>query len=129
MTRLICTLTSCLFCVTSMAADLSAEVKGVISGDTLTATVSGKTRTIRLKYIECAPPEEALGAQAKQMTEQVCLGKTVRLQIVEDREVEGLYGEIAPAEGKTLSVRLLEAGLARLKDPANVPDPLRKAFL
>lgn len=119
----------CLVCTTATAADLSADVKEVVRGDTLTASVGGTTKTIRLKYIECAPPAEALGAKAKQMTEQLCLGKTVRVEVIEDLGAEGLVGDIALDRGKTLSVKLLEAGLARLKESSDVPQALRKAFL
>jgi micrococcal nuclease len=66
--------------LTTIAADFSGEVVGVLNGDTIKVLQNRHPERIRLNGIDCAEKGQAYGKKAKQAASALVYGKEVTLQ-------------------------------------------------
>lgn len=98
---------------TGNPAPTQAVVRSVYDGDTLTLDTGDKVRLRWVNTPELKPPE-AYGADARDFTKGLVLGKQVRLLGSGARDGYGRLLAGVEADGANLSLKLLEAGLGHL---------------
>lgn len=98
---------------TGLPAPTQAVVRSVYDGDTLTLDTGDKVRLRWVNTPELKPPE-AYGADARDFTKGLVLGKQVQLLGSGARDGYGRLLAGVEVDGANLSVKLLEAGLGHL---------------
>src|SRR5437764_6578928 len=82
------------------AAGQSAPVADVVDGDTIKASVNGKTETIRLIGLDTpetkdpASPVQCYGPEATQRAHQLLDGKTVKVEQDSTQDTRDVYGRL-----------------------------------
>lgn len=111
--RMVTVSASLLFSIaSSVYADFSGKVVGVIEGDLIRVMHHGKAEQVRLQGIDCPKKKQAFGTSAKQFTSDQAFGKVVTVQEKgHDRYGRTLADVILP-DGQNLNHELLKAGLA-----------------
>lgn len=91
----------------------SVLISAVSDGDTLRAADG---RRIRLYGVDCPEKRQARGADATAITKRLALGRTVKLEKVEQDKYGRVVGIVSLDDGSVLQEELLEAGAAWLYD-------------
>lgn len=90
----------------------SGKVVGVKDGDTIEMLLEGKSVTIRLAEIDCPEKGQPYGTKAKQITSDLCIGKTVKLVRTDVDGYGRIVGHIILPDGSSLSHSLVSMGFA-----------------
>ena len=126
--------------------DKSFKVTYVVDGDTLDIGIRDEVlgeAVTRIRFwgvdtpetVKPNTPKQHFGPEASRFTTDFCMGKTVRLELVKDRDTRGRYGRLlayvfsAPAAGKgpvCLNAELIRQGYG-YSDP-RFPHPRKKEF-
>lgn len=88
-------------------------ISAVLDGDTLRAADG---RRIRLYGVDCPESRQARGADATAITRRLALGRTVKLEKVDQDKYGRVVGIVRLDDGSVLQEELLEAGAAWLYD-------------
>lgn len=91
----------------------SVLISAVSDGDTLRAADG---RRIRLYGVDCPEKRQARGANATAITKRLALGRTVKLEKVEQDKYGRVVGIVRLDDGSVLQEELLKAGAAWLYD-------------
>lgn len=91
----------------------SVLISAVSDGDTLRAADG---RRIRLYGVDCPEKRQARGADATAITKRLALGRTVKLEKVEQDKYGRVVGIVRLDDGSVLQEELLKAGAAWLYD-------------
>jgi endonuclease YncB( thermonuclease family) len=102
--------------------DFSAQVVGVIDGDTIDVLVensgegqaSGSKFTVRVRLadIDCPEKGQPFGRKAKQATSDLCFGEMVRVRGERKDRNGRLLGEVILPDGRCLNEELIRLGYA-----------------
>jgi micrococcal nuclease len=93
----------------------TGKVVGISDGDTITVLTPDKTPVkIRLYGIDCPEGGQAFGTRAKQITSDVCFGKTVEVGNVDMDRYGRTVGLVTLNDGEVLNEELVGAGFAWL---------------
>ncbi|MFQ5780316.1 MAG: thermonuclease family protein [Nitrospiria bacterium] len=96
----------------AFGAPFRAKVVDVANGDIIMVMHSGKVTNVHLAEIDCPENKQAFGAEAKQFTSGMVLGKLVTVRIKETDRTDRTLGEVILPDGRSLSRELVKAGLA-----------------
>ncbi|MEW6443206.1 MAG: thermonuclease family protein [bacterium] len=92
------------------------KVVGVSDGDTITVMNQKAPIKVRLYGIDCPEKGQAFGTKAKQLTSDLCFGKTVDVEPVEIDQYGRTVGIVRLEDGKILNAEILRAGFAWVYD-------------
>lgn len=95
------------------AETFEGKVVGISDGDTVTVLTDDKRQVrVRLYGIDCPEKKQAYGDRAKELTEAVVFGKTVRVEAVGRDRYGRTLGIVYGPGGPALNRELLMNGLA-----------------
>ncbi|MBX9689988.1 MAG: thermonuclease family protein [Candidatus Obscuribacterales bacterium] len=90
----------------------SGKVIGVSDGDTITVSVDGVSRKVRLSGIDCPEKSQAYGQQAKAFTASKSFSKNVKVIASGHDRYKRTLGEVLLGDGQSLNKLLLQNGYA-----------------
>lgn len=93
-------------------ANFSAQVVGVIDGDSIKVLNEGKEEKIRLVGIDCPEKKQSFGRRAKEFTSAQSFGKKVLVRDSGRDRYGRTLAEVILPDGRSLNKELLKAGLA-----------------
>jgi micrococcal nuclease len=91
--------------------DSSLKVIGVSDGDTIKVLDRGRSKTIRLRGIDCPEKQQAYGKRAKQMAADLVFGKQVRVVKHGSDRYSREIADIVLPDGRVLNQVLVGEGM------------------
>ena len=93
-------------------APLTGQVVAVHDGDTLTVQNESSLYKVRLSDVDAPEMGQVFGKQARQFTEQMAVGRRVRVNVFMIDRHGRRVGEVIVEDGRVLNEELVHAGLA-----------------
>ena len=93
-------------------APLTGQVVAVHDGDTLTVQNESSLYKVRLSDVDAPEMGQVFGKQARQFTEQMAVGRRVRVNVSMIDMHGRRVGEVIVEDGRVLNEELVHAGLA-----------------
>lgn len=94
----------------SVYADFTGQVVGILDGDTIEVMRHGKAERIRLFGIDCPEKAQAFGHKAKQAASRLVFGKTVTVESHGHDKYQRTIGEVFLTDGTHVNRELVAEG-------------------